>query len=106
MMLFPLTGTVSLTSVTSDSNLEDWNNDGDYERTALDEKTTTLLDAELPYVRIPINPGKNLTVISEVVALRHLLKVVGINPASTLNQRVLEVMKEGERVRYRREDYE
>lgn len=87
-------------------NLEDWNNDGDYERTALDEKTTTLLDAELPYVRIPINPGKNLTVISEVVALRHLLKVVGINPASTLNQRVLEVMKEGERVRYRREDYE
>lgn len=87
-------------------NLEDWNNDGDYERTALDEKTTTLLDAELPYVRIPINPGKNLTVISEVVALRYLLKVVGINPASTLNQRVLEVMKEGERVRYRREDYE
>ena len=87
-------------------NLEDWNSDGDYERTALDEKTTTLLDAELPCVRIPINPGKNLTVISEVVALRHLLKVVGINPASTLNQRVLEVMKEGERVRYRREDYE
>ena len=87
-------------------NLEDWNNDGDYERTALDEKTTTLLDAELPLVRIPINPGKNLTVIAEVVALRYLLKVVGINPASTLNQRVLEVMKEGERVRYRREDYE
>lgn len=87
-------------------NLEDWDSAGDYERTALDEKTTTLLDAELPYVRIPINPGKNLTVISEVVALRHLLKVVGINPASTLNQRVLEVMKEGESVRYRREDYE
>ena len=87
-------------------NLEDWNSDGDYERTALDEKTTTLLEAELPYVRIPINPGKNLTVISEVVALRHLLKVVGINPASALNQRVREVMKEGERVRYRREDYE
>lgn len=87
-------------------NLEDWDSDGDYERTALDEKTTTLLDAELPYVRIPINPGKNLTVISEVVALRHLLKVVGINPASTLNQRVLEVMKEGKSVRYRREDYE
>ncbi len=87
-------------------NLEDWNNEGDYERTALDEKTTNLLDAELPYVRIPINPGKNLTVIAEVVALRHLLKVVGINPASTLNQRVLEVMKEGESVRYRREDYE
>ena len=60
-------------------NLEDWNSDEVYERTALDEKTTTLLDAELPYVRIPINPGKNLTVISEVVALRHLLKVVGIN---------------------------
>ncbi len=87
-------------------NLEDWNSNEVYERTALDEKTTTLLDAELPYVRIPINPGKNLTVISEVVALRHLLKVVGINPASILNQRVLEVMKEGEKVRYRREDYE
>ncbi len=87
-------------------NLEDWNNDGDYERTALDEKTTTLLDTELPCVRIPINPGKNLTVISEVVALRHLLKVVGVNPASALNQRVLEAMKQGERVRYRREDYE
>jgi len=87
-------------------NLEDWNDDADYERTALDEKTTRLLDADLPHVRIPINPGKNLTVIAEVVALRYLLKVVGINPASTLNKRVLEVMKEGERVRHRREDYE
>ena len=87
-------------------NLEDWKDHGDYERTALDDKTTNLLDTELSYVRIPINPGKNLTVISEVVALRHLLKGVGVNPAAALNQRLLDTMKETERIKNRREDYE
>ena len=87
-------------------NLEDWKDHGDYERTALDDKTTNLLDTELSYVRIPINPGKNLTVISEVVALRHLLKGVGVNPAAALNQRLLDTMKETERTKNRREDYE
>tara|TARA_B100000029_G_scaffold516253_2_gene628158 strand:- start:182110 stop:183075 length:966 start_codon:yes stop_codon:yes gene_type:complete len=87
-------------------NLEDWKDHGDYERTALGDKTTNLLDTELSYVRIPINPGKNLTVISEVVALRHLLKGVGVNPAAALNQRLLDTMKETERIKNRREDYE
>ena len=32
-------------------NLEDWNDDGDYERTALDEKTTRLLAVSYTHLR-------------------------------------------------------
>ena len=39
-------------------------------------------------------PGKNVTVIAEVVALNYLVKVYGgYSPAERLNQHLLEIMK-------------
>jgi HPr kinase/phosphorylase len=86
--------------------LEEWQDKTNYERTGLEEKTTTLLDVELPFVRIPIVSGKNLTVIAEVVALNHSLKLVGMNPAVELNQRLVNIMKQKKAVKYDQEDYE
>ena len=86
--------------------LEEWQDKANYERTGLEEKTTTLLDVELPFVRIPIVSGKNLTVIAEVVALNHSLKLVGMNPAVELNQRLVDIMKQKKAVKYDQEDYE
>ena len=36
-----------------------------------------ILDVAVPRVVVPLNPGKNITVISEVVAMMHLLRYSG-----------------------------
>src|SRR3990172_5325508 len=47
-------------------NLTLWSETEEYERLGLEEKKTTVLGVGLPVVRVPISPGKNITVISEV----------------------------------------
>lgn len=75
-------------------NLSEWSDDEDYERVGLDERKTEMLGVEIPYVQVPITPGKNITVIGEVIALHYLVKVYGgYSPAERLNQHMLEVMK-------------
>jgi HPr kinase/phosphorylase len=75
-------------------NLREWSNDEDYERVGLDERKTNILGVEIPLVQVPITPGKNITVIGEVIALNYLVKVYGgLSPAEKLNQHMLEVMK-------------
>ncbi len=73
--------------------LEEWDQAAVVERTGLDVETTTILDVELPQIRIPLNPGKNITVIAEVVALNHLLRYSGINSAEAFNERLVGKMK-------------
>ena len=76
-------------------------------RTGLDREGTTILDVTLPKITVPLNPGKNITVISEVVALNHLLRWNGVDPAQRLNERLIRRMAEQREVReYLSEDYE
>jgi HPr kinase/phosphorylase len=87
--------------------LEEWNQEAAVDRTGLDTETTTILDVELPKVRVPLNPGKNITVIAEVIALNHLLKYSGIDPAERFNERLLRQMRKPTDVlRYLAEDNE
>jgi hypothetical protein len=45
-------------------------------------------------VQVPITPGKNITVIAEVIALNTWCKVTGgYSPAERLNQHLIELMK-------------
>jgi len=75
-------------------NLQEWSNEKDYERTGLDERKLDLLGVQIPLVEVPITPGKNITVIAEVIALNYLVKVTdGYSPAERLNQHLLELMK-------------
>jgi HPr kinase/phosphorylase len=74
-------------------NLHEWGSAENVERLGLDERTTTILDVRIPYIDIPIFPGKNITVIAEVVALNYLVKVYGYNPAEVFNQHLLETMR-------------
>src|SRR5512132_506088 len=69
--------------------LEEWNQDAAVDRTGLDTETTTILDVELPKVRVPLNPGKNITVIAEVIAMNLLLRYSGINAAELFNERLM-----------------
>ena len=74
--------------------LEDWDQDAVVDRTGLDTLTTTILDVEVPLMRVPLNPGKNITVIAEVIALNHLLRYSGIDPAQAFNERLIGHMRQ------------
>ena len=74
--------------------LAEWSDDAEYERVGLDERKTEILGVQVPLVLVPITPGKNITVIAEVIALNYLVKVTGgYSPAERLNQHLMELMK-------------
>jgi len=72
--------------------LEDWDETKEYERTGLDERVTSILDVKIPQVVLPINPGKNITVITETIAMNQLLKSHGHNPAVEFNRNLQKKM--------------
>lgn len=87
--------------------LEDWETAKDAERTGLTHESTVILDVALPRVIVPLNPGKNITVIAEVVAMTHLLRYSGVDMAAAFNERLIRKMKEQVGLReYLQEDYE
>jgi HPr kinase/phosphorylase len=87
--------------------LEDWDTSREYDRTGLDGQETELLGVTLPLVTVPLNPGKNLTVICEVVAMNHLLRYGGVDSAQTFNDRLIRRMREKRELQeYLEEDYE
>jgi len=63
-------------------------NSGELERTGLDEQSVAILDIDIPYIRLPITPGKNITVIAEVIALNYLLKYYGYDAAKTFQEKI------------------
>ncbi|HAV93093.1 TPA: HPr(Ser) kinase/phosphatase [candidate division WOR-3 bacterium] len=75
-------------------NLIEWKMDTDVERVGLKEETTKILDVEIPLVKIPLIPGKNVSVIAEVVALNHLLKISGYDTAKVFNATLIKLMQE------------
>jgi HPr kinase/phosphorylase len=87
--------------------LEEWRQDSVTDRTGLDQQPTTVLDVELPKITVHLNPGKNITVIAEVIAMNHLLRYCGVDPAERFNERLLRHMHSAAEVnRYLQEDYE
>jgi len=87
--------------------LEEWDHDAPIDRTGLDGETKTILDANVPMVRVPLNPGKNITVIAEVIAMNHLLKYSGVDPAERFNERLMRQMRgRNDVARYLQEDDE
>lgn len=87
--------------------LEEWHHQATVDRTGLDGETTDILGVPIPRITIPLNPGKNITVIAEVIAMHHLLKFSGIDPAERFNARLLKEMRNKSEIhRYLREDHE
>ncbi|MDD5223371.1 MAG: HPr(Ser) kinase/phosphatase [bacterium] len=66
--------------------LVDWEPEGDYDRLGLDDKYKEILGAPIPYVRIPVSPGRNIATIIEVAARNQLLKNMGHYSARRLDQ--------------------
>jgi len=84
--------------------LEHWQESSNYDRTGLQRDTTEILGTEIPRMVIPLNPGKNITVISEVVAMNHLLRYAGVDSAQMFEQNLRLLMRPLKD--YLEEDYE
>jgi HPr kinase/phosphorylase len=87
--------------------LQYWEETAHYERLGIEDKYTTILGVEIPLVTIPVSPGKNITVISEVIAMNHMLKVYGENSAQDLSRRLTERLARSSNIQdYIESDYE
>ncbi|HMN47711.1 MAG TPA: HPr(Ser) kinase/phosphatase [Ignavibacteriaceae bacterium] len=91
--------------------LESWDENSEYTRTGLDERTISIMDIDIPHIKLPIIPGKNITVISEVISLNYLLKHYGHNAAKIFNERLNERLRsktnfENRGVEYFEHDFE
>ncbi len=65
-----------------------WDKSLQVDRTGLDGQTVNILGVDLPKITVPLNPGKNITVISEVIAMNHLLRYTGVDAAHSFNERL------------------
>lgn len=70
--------------------MEVWDPEREYTRLGMVDEHESVMGAELPLVKLPIVPGKNVTVICEVIAMNHLLRHYGYDPAEVLADRLAE----------------
>jgi HPr kinase/phosphorylase len=77
--------------------LMEWDTNREYDRLGFEEEKYPILGVELPMLRIPVTPARNLTTIIEVAARNHLLKVMGYDSALEFEKKLLQKMEEGGR---------
>ncbi len=58
-----------------------WEDGKEYDRLGLEEQTFEVHGVELPFMRIPVGPGRNVGTIVEVAARNQLLKEMGYHSA-------------------------
>ena len=68
--------------------LQEWQHDIEYTRTGLDHENISILGVSLPHIKLPIVPGKNITVIVEVIAMDYQLKHYGYDSAKEFAKRL------------------
>jgi len=78
--------------------LVEWEDGKEYDRLGLEEQQYSLLGLEIPFLRIPVRPGRNITSIVEVAARNQLLKEMGYHSALEFQDRLEKRMAETARL--------
>jgi HPr kinase/phosphorylase len=74
--------------------MELWNPDEEYTRIGMVDDFYEIMGVQLPCVKLPITPGKNVTVLCEVIGLNHLLSNYGYDPAKVFAKRLADRIQE------------
>ncbi len=69
--------------------LETWDPDKAYDRIGADEMTQDILDVAVPYLEIPVKPGRNIPIIIETAAMNERLKQMGYYSAKEFSNSVM-----------------
>lgn len=75
--------------------LDPWQEGKEYERLGLDQRTYEILEVKIPFIEMPVAPGRHLSVLIEVAARNHLLRTKGYDPARELASRLEARLAEG-----------
>ncbi len=73
-------------------HLENWKEKKEYDRLGLSEEYTEIMGVRIPYLVIPVRPGRNLAIIIEVAARNFSLKKMGYSAAKELDRRLNALM--------------
>jgi HPr kinase/phosphorylase len=71
------------------AELEEWDDKAAYDRTGLQEHYVDIIGVKVPYMRIPVRPGRNVAIIIEVASLNQRLKEMGVHTARDLNEDIM-----------------
>ena len=97
-LLFGIGAILDRTRIELAIKLEAWSaTAAPIDRTGLENRKITILDVEVPLIRIPVSPGRNLAVLIEVASLNQRLRSQGYFSAETFNKRLIERMNAKER---------
>ena len=86
--LFGVAATRSSKRVELVVHLERWETGREYDRLGLDAETIDILGVAVPFVRMPVAPGRNLAMLVEVAARNQLLRSRGRHAAQLLADRL------------------
>ncbi len=64
----------------------------DYDRIGVDEEKIKILNTDVPYIKIPIRPGRNMASLIEVAAINRRLRYMGYNSAQEFLDNLTEVI--------------
>jgi len=70
--------------------LEEWDPSAIYDRLGVDEHHYTLLGVHIPFIKIPVRPGRNIAAIVEIAARNQLLKLGGHHSAREFQEQLNE----------------
>jgi HPr kinase/phosphorylase len=68
--------------------LERWKPDVEYDRLGLEESRYEILGVDLPLVRMPVAPGRNIAILIEVASRNYLLRTQGYNASKQLADKI------------------
>ena len=74
--------------------LLEWQEGEVYDRLGVDEEDYSILGEELPLLRIPVRPGRNIATIIEVAARNQILKGLGVHSARDFQDRLAEKLSQ------------
>lgn len=75
--------------------LVDWDEDVEYDRLGIEDRSYSILGVEVPHLVIPVRPGRPVSVIVEVAARNQLLKIQGVHSAANFQQRLMNRISDG-----------
>lgn len=70
-------------------HLEDWDPEKVYDRLGSGDSTEEIMGVQVPSYRIPVKPGRNISIIIEVAAMIERLKKMGFHSAKEFDENIL-----------------
>lgn len=73
--------------------LEPWVEGEEYDRLGLDEAVFEILGTPCPYIKMPVAPGRNVSILVEIATRNHLLKAQGHHSAREFSRQQREKLE-------------